>query len=81
MPEERERIERELQAEKDSWDANDLREAARLRALIPALESPDAMHAATALLYGCALFLTNDNGFRRILGLPFAILDDILAAP
>jgi predicted nucleic acid-binding protein len=58
-----------------------LREAARLRALHTPLKSPDAIHAATALVHGCALFLTNDLGFRSITGLPLAILDEVIAAP
>lgn len=58
-----------------------LREAARLRALVPALKTPDAIHAATALLHGCALVVTNDVGFRRVPILTLAILHDILAAP
>jgi predicted nucleic acid-binding protein len=58
-----------------------LREAARLRAAIPALKTPDALHAATSLIAGCALFVTNDSDFRRVPGLPIAILDDVLAAP
>jgi predicted nucleic acid-binding protein len=58
-----------------------LREAARLRAALPPLRTPDAIHAATALLHGCALFVTNDYGFRHVPGLPLAMLDDILAAP
>jgi predicted nucleic acid-binding protein len=58
-----------------------LREASRLRAIIPGLRTPDAIHAATALLGGCTLFLTNDTGFRRISGLPVVLLDDVLAAP
>jgi predicted nucleic acid-binding protein len=45
------------------------------------LSTPDAIHDATALLYGCALFVTNDFGFRHVPGLPLAVLDDILAAP
>lgn len=57
-----------------------LREAARLRAVIPGLRTPDALHAATALIAGCTLFLTNDTGFRRVPGLPLVILDDVLAA-
>ena len=57
-----------------------LREAARLRATIPGLRTPDALHAATALLAGCSLFLTNDAGFRRVPGLPLAVLDDVLAS-
>jgi predicted nucleic acid-binding protein len=58
-----------------------LREAARLRALRIALKTPDAIHAATALIHGCALFVTNDTGFRPIAGLPLVLLDDVLAAP
>ena len=57
-----------------------LREAARLRASIPGLRTPDALHAATALLSGCALFVTNDRGFRRVAGLPLVLLDDVLAS-
>ena len=61
-------------------DPDVLREAARLRAAIIGLRTPDALHAATALLAGCTLFLTNDAGFRRIPGLPLVVLDDVLAA-
>jgi predicted nucleic acid-binding protein len=55
-----------------------LREAARMRATTLSLRTPDALHASTALLNGCALYLTNDRGFRRIAGLTIAVLDDIL---
>jgi predicted nucleic acid-binding protein len=58
-----------------------LREVARIRAVVPAIRTPDAIHAATALLDGCVLFLTNDDGFKRVPGLPFLLLDDVLAAP
>jgi predicted nucleic acid-binding protein len=54
-----------------------LREAARLRATTR-LRTPDALHAATALQAGCALFVTNDVGFRGVPGLPVVILDDLL---
>jgi predicted nucleic acid-binding protein len=54
-----------------------LREAARLRS-ISKLRTPDAIHAATALLVSCALFITNDVGFRTIPRLPVVILDDLL---
>ena len=50
-----------------------LREAARLK-------TPDAIHAATAILAGCALFVTNDFGFRRVAGLPLVLLDEVAAA-
>lgn len=58
-----------------------LREAARLRAIIPGLKTPDAIHAATALVHGCVMFITNDMGFRRVPNLPLVLLDDVLAAP
>ena len=54
-------------------------ETARLRAAT-GLKTPDALHAATALQAGCALFITNDADFRRVDGLPATILDDLLAA-
>jgi predicted nucleic acid-binding protein len=53
-----------------------LREAARLRATTK-LKTPDALHAATAQLAGCALFVTNDVGFRNVTNLPVVILDDL----
>ena len=58
-----------------------LREAARLRATVSGMKAPDAIHAATALLTGCALFITNDSGFRHVPNLPVVMLDDVLATP
>jgi predicted nucleic acid-binding protein len=54
-----------------------LREGARLRATTK-LRTPDAIHAATALNVGCALFVSNDVDFRKVPGLPVVILDDLL---
>jgi predicted nucleic acid-binding protein len=54
-----------------------LREAARLRATTR-LKTPDALHTATAQQAGCALFVTNDIGFRGIANLPLVVLDDLL---
>jgi predicted nucleic acid-binding protein len=54
-----------------------LREAARLRATTN-LRTPDALHAATSQLAGCALFVTNDAGFRATANLPLVVLDDFL---
>lgn len=51
-------------------------QAARLRAL--GLKTPDALHAATGLAAGCALFLTNDAGFLRVPSLPVTILSDAI---
>jgi hypothetical protein len=36
------------------------------------------LHAATAAIAGCVMFLTNDEGFRRVGGLRCAILRDIV---
>lgn len=54
-----------------------LREAARLRATTR-LRTPDALHAATAFHAGCALFVTNDAGYRGVANLPLVVLDDLL---
>ena len=53
-----------------------LEEAARLRAATN-LTTPDAIHAATALSEGCALFITNDRAFRRVDGLNAAVLQEL----
>jgi predicted nucleic acid-binding protein len=58
-----------------------LHRAAELRAAHN-LRTPDAIHAATALLAPtCDLFLTNDDAFRRVPNLPVTLLRDVLAAP
>lgn len=54
-----------------------LERAAHLRAASN-LKTPDAIHAATALEHGCALFVTNDSDFRRVSGLPVTVLADLL---
>ena len=51
--------------------------AARLRATTK-LRTLGAIQAATAILAGCTLFVTNDFGFRAVPGLPVVILDDLL---
>lgn len=56
-----------------------MRLAARLRAETR-LRTPDAIHAASALQAGCALFLTNDPHFQRVPNLPVRLLDDALRA-
>ena len=43
------------------------------------LKTPDAIHAPTALVEGCATFVTNDPAFRRIPGMTVTVLDDLLA--
>ena len=52
-------------------------DAARIRAAT-GLKTPDALHAASALQADCTLFITNDNDYRRVQGLPITILDDLV---
>ncbi|WP_238361093.1 type II toxin-antitoxin system VapC family toxin [Iningainema tapete] len=56
-----------------------LRQAASLRATTN-LKTPDAIHAATALLGNCTQFITNDKGFRNVPNLPVVILSEVLAS-
>ena len=53
-------------------------QAARLRAL--GLKTPDALHAATGLAFGCTLFLTNDAAFVRVPGLPVTVLSAVISS-
>lgn len=57
-----------------------LERAADLRASTPALKTPDAIHAATALEAGARTFITNDLQFRQVPGLSVVTPGD-LAAP
>ena len=61
-----------IPATRELWE-----ETARIRAET-GLATPDALHAATALSAGCALFITNDTDFRRVQGLPGVVLDDLV---
>ena len=54
--------------------------AADLRATTR-LKTPDAIHAATALDAGCALFVTNDPAFRHVPRLNVALLSEVAAIP
>ena len=58
-----------------------LRDAAALRASMPRIKTPDAIHAATAARSGCSLLVTNDYGLRAVPGLPTVVLSDLLASP
>jgi predicted nucleic acid-binding protein len=62
------------------WIAPDLEIAnlaARLRAKYK-LETPDAIHAATAILRGATAFVTNDSSFERIPAFKTLLLDRLL---
>ncbi|EDN71079.1 PilT-like protein [Beggiatoa sp. PS] len=52
-------------------------QATRFRAKT-GLKTPDAIHAATALVANCTLFITNDVVFRRVSNLPVTILSDFI---
>lgn len=54
-----------------------LRQGAAIRAN-HRLSAPDAIHAATAMIAGCSMYLTNDEAFRRVPQLSPTILDDLL---
>jgi len=51
--------------------ASDVRAAERMKA-------PDAIHLATAIVYGATAFLTNDRIFERVKGIDILILDKLL---
>lgn len=53
-----------------------LRRTARVRASY-GLKTPDAIHAATALLAGVDEFVTNDAAFRRVAGLPVTLVSEL----
>jgi predicted nucleic acid-binding protein len=53
-----------------------LEQAARLRAEVN-IKTPDAIHAASALIGEAVLFLSNDERFKRVSGLPFLYLNDV----
>ena len=61
-----------IPATRELWE-----DAARIRA-DTRLTTPDALHAATALSAGCALFISNDADFRRVEGLPVVVLGDLI---
>jgi len=46
-----------------------LRTAAQLRAVHPAMRTPDAIQLAAALVAGCSCFVTNDRDLPAIPGL------------
>ena len=54
-----------------------LEEAAKLRATTN-LKTPDAIHAATALINGYSVFITNDSAFRRVANLNVMVLHEIV---
>jgi len=57
-----------------------LERAAALRATMN-IKTPDAIHAATSLAVGCAVFVTNDLAFKKVPGLSVAVLSDVIASP
>ncbi len=56
-----------------------LLDAASLRAAMPSLRTPDAIHAATARSMRCDLLLTNDRGLKQVPGLNTVLLDEAVS--
>lgn len=54
-----------------------LRLASELRA-DTGIKTPDAIHAATAIIESCGHFLTNDGGFGRVPKLPVVLLSECI---
>jgi predicted nucleic acid-binding protein len=50
---------------------------ARLRGECPAIRTPDAIHATTARLAQCDVFLTNDAHLKAVPGLAVLLLSDM----
>lgn len=61
-------------------DADIAFRAGELRAT-PGLATPDALHAATALIGDAEIFLTNDRAFRPVEGFETILLDDFRESP
>ncbi len=57
-------------------NATILEEAARLRALIPSLHLPDAIHLSTAQSERCDLFVTNDSRLKAATDPTVVLLSD-----
>lgn len=62
----------------DLLDEAVLRKAAGLRSTITKLRTPDAIHAASALVNSAGHFISNDDVFRKVPGLSVTILHDLL---
>lgn len=62
----------------DPLDESVLRKAAELRSTIARLRTPDAIHAASALVNSVDHFISNDDVFRKVPGLSVTILHDLL---
>jgi predicted nucleic acid-binding protein len=58
-----------------------LRKAAELRAASAHLRTPDAIHAASAVLRGAKTFLTNDAKLKTLSGLNVVLLDEWINQP
>ena len=51
---------------------------ARMRGAFPAVRTPDAIHATTARLAQCDVFLTNDARLKAVPGLTVLLLSEAL---
>jgi predicted nucleic acid-binding protein len=55
---------------------NILERMARMRAGVPTVRTPDAIHAATAQFAACHVFLTNDDRLKTLPGLTVTLLSE-----
>lgn len=51
-----------------------LDKAAEIRAQYPSIKTPDAIHLAAAVLYGCDAFLTKDHRLSSFTGISIEVL-------
>ncbi len=61
-------------------NVNVLEATARLRAELPEMHTPDAIHVATAQLAVCDVFLTNDHRLKGVSGVKINLLSEMARA-
>ena len=52
-------------------------QAAHIRAKYKGIKGMDSLHLATAIIYGCDLFLTNDIQLKQVVEVPVVLVDDL----
>jgi predicted nucleic acid-binding protein len=58
-----------------TWEVADL--SAKLRAKYPSLKAVDSLQLATAIVYKCEGFITNDRRLRAIREIPVKLIKDL----
>ena len=52
-------------------------QAARIRAKYKGIKGMDSIHLATAIVYGCDVFLTNDKQLKQVQEIPVLLVDEL----